>query len=125
MSKQPTISLELDAAALREAVSTYVTTNMFGRPVQVSDITFTAGRGPNGHTAKIDITIGNAVAEVQEEKAIPQEPVKRAKKNKVAEPEPEVETEEEVDSPLPDDENDAVDPEDVPVPSSKQNLFKS
>lgn len=63
MSEQiPSVSMELNQQMLTDAVTAYIQTKLFGRPVNVVSIDFVAGRKTNGHSANIEISFGNTTS---------------------------------------------------------------
>ena len=67
--KIPSITMELNQEMLTAAITEYIRSHLFGRPVSVDSIEFTAGRKGNGHSAAIEVTFG--------ENTPPKGPVKR------------------------------------------------
>lgn len=128
MSKAlPTIAMELNQQMLTAAITEYVQNNLFGRPVEVVNIDFTAGRKANGHSATIEVTFANG------EKLTT--PVKLSgssvgtsgtKKTRPTEPEPETETPfKEEPEQAQDSEESAEEEEEEQSAPAKKNLFKS
>lgn len=80
--KQPEISLTLNDDALQAAVAEY-TAKLFGNnPVNVSKVTFTAGRGANGYSAEVVVTQGSSAFVG----TVAQEAVDKPAPDKVAKP---------------------------------------
>lgn len=123
----PSVSMEMNQQMLVAAISEYVQTNMFGRPVEVVNIDFTAGRKANGHTATIEVAFDNGQSTTVE---VPSKPVKRTGTRKAVKQEeeeqqtlPEMDNEEDVvDQPSTED---SEEEQESSLFDSKKKLFNS
>lgn len=130
----PSVSMEMNQQMLVAAITEYVQTNMFGRPVEVVNIDFTAGRKANGHTATIEVAFDNGQSATVE---VPSKPIKRTGTRKAVKQEEETNQpaeEEQQTLPEMDNEEDVVDQpttedseeeQEAASTASKKSLFKS